>query len=135
MVNLMTMIYTAVAGQWGRWVRTIIAARLIAPLIKPTGLALFSASAGPLMRQQLLDSAVQLGRQSGEHILEVGPRVMPIELCRLQQAHHHCGTLAGQFAADEQPVLSTKRNHRVILPMSGKRLRFSTAGTRCMGVA
>ena len=73
MVNLMTMIYTAVAGQWVRWVRTIIAARLIAPLIKRTGLALFSASAAPLMRQQLLDSAVQLSRQPGEHILEVGP--------------------------------------------------------------
>ena len=106
MVNLVTMIYTAVAGQWVRWVRTIIAARLIAPLIKRTGLALFSASAAPLMRQQLLDSAVQLGRHSGEHILEVGPRVMPIEFCRLQQTHHHRSALAGQFTADEQPILA-----------------------------
>ena len=105
-MNLMTMIYTGVAGQWVRWVRTIIAARLIAPLIKRTGLALFSASAAPLMRQQLLDPAVQLGRQPAENVLEVGKRVMPVELCRLQQAHHHCSTLPGQFTADEQPILS-----------------------------
>jgi hypothetical protein len=29
---------------------------------------------------------------------------VPVELGRLQQAHHHRGALAGQLAADKQPV-------------------------------
>jgi len=111
MVNLITVMFGAAVGQLVRWGRAIVAvalivARSMGSMIKRVGLALFSASALPLMRQQLPDSAVQLRRQSGEHILEVGPRVVPIELGRLQQIHHHCGALAGQFTADEQPIFS-----------------------------
>jgi hypothetical protein len=111
MVNLIMMIYGAVAGQFVRWVRAVIGIANIGAisavlLIKRAGKALFSADALPLMRQQLFDSTVELRRQPGEHILEVGPRVMPIELCRLQQTHHHRGALAGQFTADEQPILA-----------------------------
>ena len=32
------------------------------------------------MRQHLLDAAVELRRQSGEHVFEVGPRVAPAQL-------------------------------------------------------
>jgi len=32
------------------------------------------------MRQQLVDIASELGRQSGQHVLKVGIRVMPIAL-------------------------------------------------------
>jgi hypothetical protein len=111
MVNLMTMPYGAVADQFVRWVRSIIAVANIGTisvvmLIKRAGLVLFSADALPLMRQQLFDSTVELRRQSGQHILEVGKWVMPAELGRLQQAHHHGSTLAGQFTADEQPILA-----------------------------
>ena len=53
----------------------------------------------PLVGQQLIDPAVQLRRQPGQHVLEISPRLMPIELGRLQQAHHHGGALATQ--ADE----------------------------------
>ena len=56
----------------------------------------YSASADrlPLVGQKLFDPAVQLRGQPGEHILETGPRLVPIELGRLQQAHHHRGPLA-----------------------------------------
>ena len=69
-----------------------------------------SASAGrpPPVGQQLLDAAVQLRGQSGEHVLEVGPGLVPIELGRLQQAHHDSRALAGQLAADEEPVAPTQ---------------------------
>ena len=65
-----------------------------------------STSAGrlPPMGQQLLDSAVQLRGQSGEHVLQAGPRLVPVQLGRLQQAHHHRRTFSGQLAADEEPV-------------------------------
>ena len=77
MVNLMTMIYGAVAGQFIRWVRSIIAVANIGAisvvlLIKRAGLVLFSADALPLMRQQLFDSTIELRRQSGQNVLEVG---------------------------------------------------------------
>ena len=65
MMNLMTMIYGAVAGQFVRWVRSIIGAISVVLLIKRAGQALFSADALPLMRQQLFDSTVELRRQSG----------------------------------------------------------------------
>ena len=67
-----------------------------------------SASRLPLMGQQLFDTAVQLRGQPGQHVLEVGPRLVPIEFGRLQQAHHDCGPLACQLAADEQPIAPTQ---------------------------
>src|ERR1019366_1133591 len=69
-----------------------------------------STSAGrlPPVGEQLLDPAVQLRRQAREDVLEVGPGFVPVELCRLQQAHHDSRPLAGQLTADEEPVAATK---------------------------
>lgn len=67
---------------------------------------LWSTSTGrlPPVGQQLLDPAVQLRGQAREDVLQVGPRLVPVELGRLQQAHHYSGPLAGQLTADEQPI-------------------------------
>lgn len=43
----------------------------------------------PTMRQQLLNPAVQLGGQPGEHVFEVGPRLVPVELGRLRRAPNY----------------------------------------------
>jgi hypothetical protein len=56
-----------------------------------------------------------------------------IDLGRLDQAHHRGGALAGAQRAGEQPVLAAQGNVGVILPMSGKKLRFSIAGMRSTG--
>jgi hypothetical protein len=58
----------------------------------------WSSSAGrlPPVGQQFLDSAVQLHRQPGEDVLQVGPRVVPVELGRLKQAHHDSSALAAK---------------------------------------
>ena len=61
------------------------------------------------MRQQLVDTAVQVARQAREHVLEVGPRVVAVHPGGLHQAHDDSGTLAGEFAACEQPCLSSHR--------------------------
>ena len=58
----------------------------------------------PLVWQQLLDPAVQLRGQPDQHKFKIGPGLVPVELGRLQQAHHHRSPLARQLAADEQPV-------------------------------
>jgi len=48
----------------------------------------------PAVRQQFTDAAVGPGGQFVHHVLEVGVRVMPIELGRLNQAHDGGGPLA-----------------------------------------
>ncbi len=48
----------------------------------------------PAMRQQLADHAVALRRQAGQHIIEIGIRIMPVELCTLNQTHDGRTTLA-----------------------------------------
>ena len=63
----------------------------------------------PPMWQQLIDAAVQLRGQPRQHILQIDPGAVPVELGRLQQAHHHCRTFTGQLAADEQPVAASDR--------------------------
>ena len=48
-----------------------------------------SVGALPPVRQQLLDPAVQLRRQSREHVLQVGPGLVPVELGRLRRAPNY----------------------------------------------
>jgi hypothetical protein len=111
MTNMMAKIFNAVGGQVVRWVGAIviaagIAARSMLALIRHAGLASLSTGVVPAVGQQLLDSAVELRGQSCQHILEVGPRVVPAQLGALQQAHHHGSSFAGQLTAYEQPVFA-----------------------------
>ena len=113
MANTVRAMCTAMS-MGARWPNTGTMTGLIlirsAILSMRCGGARFLASVGalPPMGQQFLDSTVQLRRQSGEHVLQVGPRLMPVELGRLQQDHHHRRTFSGQLAADEEPVAPTK---------------------------
>ena len=59
-----------------------------------------SAHRLPLVWQQFFDSAVQLRRQPGEHVLEIGPRLVPIELGRLRRSPNY----AECFWKDAFPV-------------------------------
>ena len=68
-----------------------------------------SVAALPPVRQQLLDPAVQLRGHPREHILQVSPGIVSMELGRLQQAHHHRSPLAGQLTANEQPIAPPQR--------------------------
>ena len=111
MVNMATAIYWAVAGQLARWMRAAIrmahcCAGALVSALKRAGVKWVSASTLPAMWQQFFDPTVELCRQSGQDVLEIGKGVMPVELGRLQQAHHDGGTLAGQLAAYEQPIFT-----------------------------
>lgn len=48
----------------------------------------------PVMRQQLVDNAVLLRRQSGQHILQIGVGIVAVQLRRLDQTHHGGSKLA-----------------------------------------
>ncbi len=76
----------AVAARWLSVVALIVCILGRVPRVsvrraQPT----WSVSAGglPPVGQQLLDPVVQLHGQPGEHVLEVGPGFMPVELGRL----------------------------------------------------
>ena len=114
MVNMAAAIYCAIAEQLARWMRSAIrmahcCAGALVSALKRAGVKWVSARTLPAMWQQFLDPTVELGRQSGQNVLEVGKGVMAVELGRLQQAHHHGGTLAGQLAAYEQPIFAIMR--------------------------
>ena len=59
----------------------------------------------PAMWQQLCDAAVEVTRNPVEDVASVGPRIMPVELCRLNEAYHDSLALASQLAAAEEPCL------------------------------
>ena len=61
------------------------------------------------MRQQLVDATVHVRGQPRQHILEVSPGIVPVELGRHDQTHHRGGPLACEFAATEELRLATHR--------------------------
>ena len=123
MMNVMETIYFGAVARLTRWLRgnTLVACigRSMGAMFLQRASSTFRTSSArlPPVGQQLLDSAVELRRQPGENVLEVGPRVMPAQLGRLQQAHHHCGALAGQLTAYKKPVAPTKAQGRIWLSM------------------
>jgi hypothetical protein len=56
------------------------------------------------VRQQLLETASGLGRQTLQDIFEVAIRVVAVELRRLDQAHDSGSTLTGAQRSVEEPV-------------------------------
>ena len=70
---------------------------------------------------------------AGEHVGEPGLRIDVVELGSFDQRVQRSGALAAAIGAGEQPGPAAEGNHAVILPISGKKLRSMTAGTRCMG--
>ena len=115
MANVMATTYCAARARLTRWlwVSALIACmgqRLVAQWgLRVWSTWLTSVGRSPAMGQQFFEPAVRQRRQPREHVLEVGPRVSRVEPGRLQQAHHHRGSLTGQLAADEQPIAASKR--------------------------
>lgn len=60
----------------------------------------------PATRQQRVDLAGALSRQALEHVLEVGVRIVAVELGRLDQARDGGGALTGGERSGEQPILA-----------------------------
>jgi hypothetical protein len=62
------------------------------------------------MWQQVFDPACRVGGQSLEDILQVRVGIVPVDACRVDQAHDRCGALARSQAAGEQPVAPSECN-------------------------
>ena len=77
---------TVFASRWlGVVVLTVFVVGRAAAVSARRRASTWSSSAGrlPPVGQQLLDPTVQLRRHAGEDVLQVGPRVVPVELGRL----------------------------------------------------
>lgn len=55
------------------------------------------------MRQQLIDAAVKVQWQPLEHVLQVDPRIVPVQLGQVHQTHDDRRSLASELAAGEEP--------------------------------
>ena len=124
MANLMDAVWAKAVVFAARWLGVVVlVVFILGRAAAASARRLGSTSAGwlPPMGQQLLDPTVQLRRQSGEHVLEVGPGLVPVELGRLQQTHHDSSPFARQLTSDEEPITAAESNLGVILPMSGRR--------------
>ena len=71
-------------------------------------------------------------RDAAEDVLQIGLGIQPVELGSSDQGIHGGGTLAAGVRSCEQVVFPTQSNHAVILPISGKKLKFITAGIHFM---
>ncbi len=91
MTNVVAMTSETVIARLARWLRGValvacIGQRMAALFTRRVCAAWWSSvRALPPVRQQLLDPAVQLRGQPREHVLQVGPRLVPIELGRLRR--------------------------------------------------
>src|SRR5947208_10387751 len=84
----------------------------------------------PVPREQLVEPPGRVGGDAREQVAQVGLRIDAVELGGLDQAVEGGRPQAALVRAGEQPVLAADRNHGVILPMSGRKLKFGTVGTR-----
>ncbi len=58
------------------------------------------------MRQQLPDPTLRLSRQTREDILQIREGLVPVQACRLDQAHDRRRPLAGAQRTRKEPVLT-----------------------------
>lgn len=67
-----------------------------------------------------------------EHVGQIGLRIDAVHLGRLDDRHGTRQGLRAGVSASEEPIFSSDSNLPNILPISGKKSRSITAGTRCM---
>lgn len=72
---------------------------------------------------------------SSEHVGEVMLRVEAVELGAFNQRIDRGGAAAAGIGAGKQIIFTANGSRAVILPMSGRKLKSITAGTRSMGGA
>src|SRR5262252_5881490 len=91
---------------------------------------------GPGPRRQFRESAIgPVVDELRQHVAQIGFRVDAVQFAGLDQRGEHRPVFCSLVAASEERILSVRSNHPFILPMSGRKLKFITDGTRFMGAA
>ena len=89
----------------------------------------------PIPRQELIEILDVVIVDAGQHVGQPFLGIDVIQFGGLDQGVHHGRPLSATVGAGEQPRFAAERNRAVILPMSGKKLKFVTAGMHSMGGA
>ena len=88
-------------------------------------------SIGP--RQQLIDIAVGVTiDDTCKNLGQIREPVDVVQLAGLDQGRDGGPMLGASVGTREQRVLPAERNHPFILPMSGRKWKFTTDGTRIL---
>src|SRR5439155_25908048 len=66
-------------------------------------------------------------------VAQIGLGIEVVELGTLDEGIDRRGAFAARIRSGEQIILAAQGNHGVILPMSGRKLKSGTGGTRSMG--
>jgi hypothetical protein len=105
--------------------------RMRPELARQSGLDMNLRFPGP--RQQLVETVDGLSiDHAREHVLQVGVRFDAVEFAGFDQRTDDCPTISTAVTACEQVVLAAQRYHPFILPMSGRKWKFTTDGTRIL---
>jgi hypothetical protein len=86
-------------------------------------------------RQEFVKAVAGMVGNAIEHVAQVGLRVDAAQLGGADQGVDDRRAATAGIGAEVQEVLSSDRNRRVILPMSGRKLKSFTAGIPCTAVA
>jgi hypothetical protein len=87
-------------------------------------------------RQQIVDPAVRVAVDDlGEDVGEIAERLDAVELAGLDQRGDDGPVLGATVGAGEQCIFPVERDRSAILPMSGRKLKFVTAGTRSSSIS
>lgn len=85
--------------------------------------------------QQVVQAVHRVRADAGNDMAQVSLGLHAVERGRADQRVEKGGALASRVAAGEEPVLSSKSNLAVILPMSGRTSSSTIAGIRYTGGA
>src|SRR5512132_2181276 len=83
--------------------------------------------------KQVADAIDGVVGDAGEHVAEVGFWIEAVELGGLDQGIEGRGAFAAGVGPSKEVVLPAEGNRAVILPMSGRKSKFVTAGRHSMG--
>ncbi len=84
----------------------------------------------PVPGQQLFKSILGVILDPSEDICQIDLRIMAVQFDRFNDGQDIGDALTALVRAGKQPVLAAERNLPNILPISGKKSRFITAGMR-----
>ena len=84
----------------------------------------------PAVRKQLINSIYGVVGDAAEHVPEPYKGIDLNEFAGGNKASQDSRCPPAGIAPEERPVSSSQRHHASILPISGKKLKFTIVGTR-----
>src|SRR3979409_846481 len=88
----------------------------------------------PVPGQEFVEPVDRVLGDTGQDVGQPGLRIDVVHFGRDDDAVHGSSALSAAIGPRKQPGLAAEGNRRVILPISGKKLRFTTGGMHSTAV-